>query len=92
MQSPKEHYSELIELLGSLKQRRIVHNVLNTIAARSPDPTLVALVAALQHPFRYTSTNPLHTPLQEMNACREQARALRLYCLRMLENQHPISD
>lgn len=87
MQSLNEHYSELIELLGALRQRRTVLNVLNTIAAHSPDPALVALVAALQHSFSYTSTNPLHTPLQEMNACREQARALKLYCLRTLEKQ-----
>lgn len=84
MQCQHEHYSAVIELLGALQPRRTVHNVLNTIAARSPDPKLVALVMALQHPFRYTSTNPLRTPLQEMNACREQARVLKLYCLRML--------
>ncbi len=85
MQSPEEHYSELIELLCAQKQRRTVLNVLNTIAAHSPDQKLVALVAALQHSFSYASTNPLHMPLQEMNACREPARVLKLYCLRMLE-------
>lgn len=89
MQSPEEHYSVLIELLGALRQRRTVQNVLNTIAARSTDQKLVALVAALQHAFSYTSTNPSHIPLQDMNACREQARVLKLYCLRMLEKQRP---
>lgn len=78
-------YYGLLELLGALRQRRAVHNALNKIATHSADDRLWSLVGDLLHSFSYTSSNPLRTPLDEMTACKEQARVLRLYCQKMQE-------
>lgn len=85
MHTRKTEYEELLVLLGDLRRRQTVHNTLNTIANFSPDIRLRSMVGALLHSFQYTSTDPLKVPLGEMNACKEHARLLRLYCQKMRE-------
>ena len=73
-------YVAAVEAIGMRGRRTTIHNKLNSVYAATDDPDLRSMLAILIDRFSSTSTNPDHTPIEGMSACKATARKVRAHC------------
>ncbi len=81
-------YVTVLEAIGMHGGRPAIHNKLNRAHAATDDPILRTMLSSLIGQFSATSTNPSHTSIEEMNACKATASSLRKYCEQQRDKLH----
>lgn len=76
----KQHCKNVIEALGKVGRRQVIRNQLNRVFAHTDDLKLKKLIEDVLRDFDQTSTNPDHTPIKNMNSCRNSALMLWQHC------------